>query len=276
MAWQNATLGDLCPEQLAAAQTAVVDIQAKIDELTPLQTVIDDAFSAAQALVTSAEALLDDLEASGLHCISLTPDDVSWSARLAAAANAPSRSATLYTAVVAMLVSAVDGGDASDAYENIKNSLKTVAKKPALTPSGMALTVPVAQSTPEWMPEGAWVGQSIRDMFPGTAAAAEAKVNDARLVLTAAQSKKASFDAALSALGDALIEAQAVIDGMGESGVYTLTLAPAQGDWLARMLAESGKPPDDSAHFSGGSVIVISAVSEAQVLEIYNKVVGML
>ena len=78
-------------------------------------------------------------------------------------------------------------------------------------------------------------------------------------------------------LQQSLDEAQALLDGLTQSGVYAFAAMPEltpSTDWYMRMITPSeqdGRPPFNPALYSSGTVTVILAPSYAQLLQRFGK-----
>ncbi|HOW51745.1 MAG TPA: hypothetical protein PLV42_06850 [bacterium] len=277
MVWIDQKLGDLFPEQLAAAEEVAAEIQAKIDALTPLQTLINQKLAAAQAAAAQAQVVVNNLGATGFYAISLTPEESSWSARLANADNAPNQSPTLYSAVVATLIVAASGASVSSAYNDVKTALKTTLKVPSIPTPRPSAPELIPEQDGDWMSEDVWAGRSLKDMYPAAFAKAEVEINRTRMALSAVQNQKAAMDGTVTLLGTALSTAGATINKFNNTGIYSVALPPALGNWLSRMTDEPDAPPDaTNGYFVAGTVVVIVAASEVEVQTLYDKLLGVL
>lgn len=274
--WNNETLADAFAAQFDAATDLVSECQAKLNDprLIASEAKIAEMLSSAQALVSASQELLDDLAASGIYVIGLSPGAGGWPSRLQNAANAPVNDPGLITAIFASIFVAPTVESVESAYGSMKSALTSPMRIQKPTIPTIEKPVLVAEGDSEWIAEDQWETATVGDFASAQLVAAKNSMNAAQDALTMAQNAKAAFDAKKLKLIEALDEANAVLASLGNTGVYTVMLTPAVGGWLSRMIGEPGVPPMGAEYYSAGSVTVIQAADMATVLSRWNSLMG--
>lgn len=291
MSWSSVTIADTLPAVFSSAQAAVDSAQKELDAVSAAISRLQAAAADAQARSDAADQMIADLAEdsanSGIYSLTLAPGTGIWSDRILNAAGAPPRDPSAYSAIVCTLSLTADTGSA----DAVKNSISAAVNTPFLpAPPGIRLpsiTPPPPPVIPELpspvqLPDDEWTAASIADLFPGTRQAvvdsAESIKKEASKTLdgiTKMQEKKSEIQQALN-------DAQQVVDGLTNTGVYSFTAQPEAtptADWYTRLISGTeaeGRPPFDGSLYSTGTVTVVLATSYSQLLERFGKLESIL
>jgi len=268
--WNNVSLGSVFSSLLDAAQKQLAEAQESLAKIGAVKDAVQAKINEAAAEVNKYQAVIDDLEASGCYCITLSPEKGPWSGRLVSAANCPSTEPGMYSACIASLTVATDLSMATSAFGNIAAAMTEPVKIADMSPVPPVPAITSNKPVPE-LETDIWIGKSLGDLFPGAFKTAEAALNNAKKALKTVENVMAQLAKKEDQLHTAIADASAQINGLGNTGVYNLTLPPATGSWIDRMKSQPGAPADTANYYVTGFVVCAVAADLATVEQLFAK-----
>jgi len=277
MPWNATTLAGALGGLVSSANAAIDQIQAQLSRLDAQVNKLNSDLNTAVGAVSSAKSTIGKLSESGFYMITLEPKQGSWSGRLGAAQNSPPSLA--YSCGVATIITAADLATATTSYDRIVEAAtkpmtdtKSIYDQfdfndyvPDPDPEALAdLTETQAQDWSDIFTSDIWKSSTLGDvfggMFEGMTTATNALSKDARSVQAGInQVKRAEF-----AINKGLGLVQTLLTRMAETGLYTISLAPAAGNYLSRLQSEENAPDDSSSLYTAGYVcITVGATAES-------------
>ncbi len=279
MPWQSLSLAAALGGIQQQANAAINQVQTGVNKLTSQVGKMTGVMNTAITAVTDNKRLLDDLSEAGIYMIVLSPKTGSWVTRLSSAPDPPPNSG--YCCGTATIAIAPDLATVANTLEkaieavkkplvaatNIANPFDSEGFEPEDDPEEFAAIDETACEAKDWgeiFAPDTWLNTTLGDIFGGykeglTKASNKLSKDAKSVVASINQANKAvhginrGLNAAKKAMNDAL-----------QCGVYNVVLAPASGNWLARLQQESGAPPTNANHYSSGfaTIAVASGISD--------------
>jgi len=159
------------------------------------------------------------------------------------------------------------------AYSTLKDALTKKIEIPEIAPSLPSFNPYIFET--EEPTEDIWESLALKDIFPGMTKEVEEKLNKVKAEVKKVENVLDQLEEKYNKIMQAIDEAQQFLSSLTSTGIYRLTLLPAQGSWINRMVSEDGAPPDSDTYYSAGIVIVVCVPTLEECQLLFNNLINL-